>query len=55
MEGKHTHIRVDPNLSLNASRARKIVLSLDKTFPKPVKQDTILEGSMIYLLIASFL
>ncbi len=29
---------------LNASRARKIVLSLDKTFPKPVKQDTIFGG-----------
>ena len=42
--GKHTHGVVDPNLSLNASRARKIVLSLDKTFPKPVKQDTIFGG-----------
>lgn len=39
--GKHTHGVVDPNLSLTASRARKIVLSLDKTFSKPVKQDTI--------------
>jgi len=44
--GKHTHGVVDPNLSLTASRARKIVLSLDKTFPKPVKQDTIFGGTI---------
>ncbi len=42
--GKHSHGVADPNLSLNAVRAKKILSSISSDFPNKKKQTTIFGG-----------